>query len=625
MKLSLPVMGVCLSVLLVVSPRAPLWGQTHTSVTLESQVYYILEQAEIRGLCRPLSGARPYTQSVIAEAINEILAADQSKLNQQERGILERYRLQFAKPKPGIDWQRGAWYGETALGKNNIILSANAGLSADIEGSAAFYSSLKNRYFGTEIWVHAFVNGDLGSHVSYDINGEGGLMQAPRKKMGDYHNYYDGFTAPNSELVDYTFDVYSEPLTSFPYTYQKRWDGSVHFARNLSGYEYWPDSAALAYNLTSELTAVFLENKLIMRLGRLRHEWGSTSLGSSLGLNQMARPFLGVEAEFNPVSWFGIATLTGALEYINDQDIKTSAFAFQNLFSATMVQFRYKNYVSLDVIDAVVYPKRFELGYISPITNTFFYQDSVGDFDNMAMTYNLRAQYPGLGNIWFSFFVDEMHLMRDFFTLDRQMIAIQGGVNIPLPFLSFSSIKLSYTKVNPYTYTHNRNKNPWYNEPMETSYTNNGVGLGYYLPPNADEILVRFNTMPTSNINAHLQYQLIRHGADFGPSAVDGSNLRSELATGENTNRNTDAVLKRYFLRDGAYQWSHIARVGAEWNLPGMPVSLFGEAGAVISYFTNTKEDANTGKPHNYKIIDTAVYPKTTGFIVSLGVRIFPR
>jgi len=49
-----------------------LFSQTHSSVSLENQIYYILEQAEARGLCKPLSGIRPYTQSVVQTAITEI-------------------------------------------------------------------------------------------------------------------------------------------------------------------------------------------------------------------------------------------------------------------------------------------------------------------------------------------------------------------------------------------------------------------------------------------------------------------------------------------------------------------------------------------------------------------------
>jgi hypothetical protein len=618
MKFKILVVGMCASVFF----GNILYAQSHTSVPLDNQVYHILEQAEARGLCRPLSGVRPYTHSVIITAINEILQSE--KLSKTERAILEQYLGKFAKPKTGIDWQRGAYYNEATIGNNNTVLSANAGVSADIEGSAGLYSSFEDRYFGTEIWIQAFLNGDLGSNVSYELNAEGGLMKAPREHLGKYNTYYKGFEDDKKgEFVNREIDVFSEPLTHFPYAYKKRWDGSIYFFSGLSNFESWPDGIAGSYNLKSELTGSFLENKLIMRLGRLSHEWGSASLGSSLAFNQMARPFLGVETEFNPVPWLGIASLTGILEYNNLYGIKESSLSNQNAFSITMMQFRYKNYLFFDFVGAVVWPKRFELGYISPITNSFFYQNNIGDFDNMAMTFNLKAQYPGVGNIWFSLFLDELNLLSKVFELDRTMIAGQAGLNIPLPFLAFSSLKLSYTKVNPYTYTHNRNFTPWYGDiPMETGYTNNGVSLGYYLPPNADEILVQFKTAPTSSLITHLQYQLIRHGATHGDSAVDGSHLLSEL---DPDGRDSNPVLKRHFLRDGAYQWSHIARVGAEWNLPGLPVSLFGEAGVIIAYFTNIEGGANDGSPHDYSIIDTAVYPQSTGFVAKIGLRVFSR
>jgi len=603
----------------------PVFSQTHTAVNLDSQVYYVLEQAEIRGLCSPLSGARPYTQGVVLAAINEILNSDNSKkLNAVEREILEQYRDRLARPKKGIDWQRGAWYSETSLGKNNMLLSANIGIGADIEGSAGLYPSFGEYHFGAEVWLQAYLNGDIGRHISYGLSAEGGLIRAPRKFLGNGNTYYDGFTR-DDEYKNRETTVYSEPLTHFPYSYKKRWDGSVFFLDNLGGYESWPNSIAGGYNLLAELTSSFMDNKLIFRLGRMSHEWGSGPLGSSLVFNQMARPFLGIEGEFNPVPWLGIVSLTGILEYNNTEDIKTSALTNQNVYSATMLQFRYKNYFSFDIIDSVVWPKRFELGYMVPIISSFFYQNNIGDFDNMALTFNLKLQYPGLGNIWFSLFLDEMKVDTNWWTLDRTMLAAQAGVNIQMPFLAFSSIRLSYTMVNPYCYTHNRNFNPWNSgdEPMETSYTNNGVGLGYYLPPNSDELLLRFKTMPVKNLVTFLQYQMIRHGADYGSGEVDGSSLLSEL---DPDDRSTKDVLKRFFLNDGAYQWRHIIKAGVEWKLPKLPIALYGEAGVIISYFTNIAQPANvTGEPHPYFVIDTSEYPKSTSFIIKIGVKVFPR
>jgi len=157
---------------------------------------------------------------------------------------------------------------------------------------------------------------------------------------------------------------------------------------------------------------------------------------------------------------------------------------------------------------------------------------------------------------------------------------------------------------------------------METAYTNNGVSLGYYLPPNSDEILVRFDTMLLKNLKTSLQYQMIRHGADFGSSAVDGSNFLSEL---DPNNRSDNPTLRRFFLKDGAYQWMHIIRLSGEWTLNKAPLAVFFDVGTVISYFTNIEEKANvTGQAYPYSIIDTAEYPKSTGLIIKLGIRVYP-
>jgi len=449
-------------------------------------------------------------------------------------------------------------------------------------------------------------------------------MKIPRKKIGKGNTYYEGFK-DNGEFENRTTTVYSEPLTHFPYSYKKRWDGSVFFLENLGGLESWPNNIAGGYSLLSELSSSFLDNKLFLRLGRISRDWGTGPLGSSLAFNQIARPFLGIEGEFHPVSWFGIASLTGVLEYNNVEGIKTSSMTEQNVYSSTMLQFRYRNYVFFDFIDSVVWPKRFELGYIAPIISNFFYQNNVGDFDNMAITINLKLQYPGLGNIWFSLFVDEMKVDTNWWDLDRTMTAAQAGINIQLPFLAFSSLRLSYTVVNPYCYTHNRNFNPWFgNIPMETSYTNNGACLGYYIPPNSDELLFRFRTMPVKSLVTFLQYQMIRHGADYGSSEVDGSSLLSELDP--NGRDGSNPILKRFFLHDGAYQWMHIIKAGIEWNVPKLPIALYGEAGINLSYFTNIDEEANvTGAAHPYSVIDTSEYPKSTGYIINIGFKVYSR
>jgi hypothetical protein len=156
---------------------------------------------------------------------------------------------------------------------------------------------------------------------------------------------------------------------------------------------------------------------------------------------------------------------------------------------------------------------------------------------------------------------------------------------------------------------------------MEIAYVNNGVSLGYYLPPNADELLLRFEAMPAVSTSVHFQYQMIRHGADFGPNAPDGSSYQSEL---DPSGRDDKSVLRKYFLQDGAYQWQHILKVGCDHTFSKFPLKVFAEAGVVFSYFTNIDGQANAGSASDYHIVDEAPYTKSTNLILTLGIKFFP-
>jgi hypothetical protein len=371
------------------------------------------------------------------------------------------------------------------------------------------------------------------------------------------------------------------------------------------------------------MSGEFFGDALRWRFGRVQREWGGMANGNSLVFNAAARPFVGLEAILNPVPWFSFSALTGALEFF---DWKSGAAkSFQNFLSIGQLELNYKNYVHFDIGSTAVWPKRFELGYIFPLTSNFMYQNNIGDYDNMALFGNLKVQYPGIAALWVSGFIDEIEVSsaKRLFELDRQMFAFQAGVSAAIPFLPFAQAALSYTKIEPYTYAHTRFYTPWNGETlMETSYTNNGAPIGYYLPPNSDEIKFRFELLPAPRAQAHFQYQMIRHGADYGSGAVDGSSLQSELAS---SGRSEIEELRKYFLSDGAYQWTHIVKVGGEYTFEKLklPFTVFGEVGVVFSYFTNINGTANDGSPHSYSIVDNAEYPKSTAFIATLGFRLF--
>ena len=491
--------------LLTVALALPTAAQSHTSVPLDDPIYYVIEQAQLKGLCPILSEAKPYSQHKIKSIINIILSTEAelpwAALTSSEKAILQQTLASFEKEE-GWNWLTGETYQEHTT-KSGITMTFNAGASWQSVVSGSYEFLGKDFSWGTDNWGTAFIGGDMGSSFSWNFSAGGGLMKAPRKELGTAYTFYEGFENkeidPARKDQNKEYIVFSEPTTFFPYTYQKNWDGSIFKGDSLSssGFYEWPYGMSFGYQMNGEMAVSFLDDAIFVRAGRLQREWAAGTNGSSLALNASARPFFGVEVNFEPFSWLRMATLTGILEYYNMNGISVSSATFQNAFAIGMAEANYKNYLHFSFGSSAVFPKRFELGYSFPLLSRFFYQNNVGDFDNLAMFATLILQYPGIGKIWGSAYVDEMDLTSPaFFSQDRNMHAVQVGISaaLPIPKLAFSNFTFQYTKIEPYVYTHQLVKTPWYEAWMEEAYVNNGVSLGYYLPPNSDELKIRFDS-----------------------------------------------------------------------------------------------------------------------------------
>jgi len=622
-------------------------AQTHTAVPLDNPVYKVLEQAQLRGLCGVLPGVKPYSKAFIISVIDEILENRKNKrfgaLNDIEAEILEQFKRDFTPHRDGLNITRGTYSAEHVW--NDIYFSSEFGLGISAVFAAGYYPvaggyqdengashpASGDFYFDYGIYIPAIsFLGDLGKNASYGLTLTGFIGSSPRAKLGEY-NY-------NIDYPEQIISVYSEPLAYFPYTYKKRWDGFIWPVDDLSsgGMISWPSGISLGYTMMPELTGSLLNDHVLIRFARLDREWAGMLNNGSIVLNGTAQPFLALETVIRPFSWLTFSSLTGVLEYdsgtgeSNRADLKSTASSFQNAFSMVLLELSYKNYFRFDLGSNTVWPKRFELGYLHPVTENLLYQNNIGDFDNMGLFTNIQIQYPGIARIWFSLFLDEVNIKeaRRFFELDRMMFAYQVGGSLHIPWLPFTSVSVSYTKIEPYNYTHTRIEVPWYTNLMETNYVTFGRSLGHYLPPNSDELLIRFDMMPFKQSMFSLQYQMIRHGADYGDRAVDGSSLWSELPPlGRDWNGKNE--LKKYFLRDGAYQWSHIVKLRGEYSFTDLklPFKFFAELGFVNSYFTDIDESImpNSGEPNEFKVIDTPLYPKSFVFIGIIGIQIFPK
>ncbi len=588
------------------------FSQSFTSVPLNNEVYYIIDNAVLRGLCKTPPSAKPWSETTVKELLNDILTS--SKLSSAEYEVIYDALAQFER-NPGFDWKKGAFYTEKTL-KDASKLSIEIGATWD---SFASFNLLSPFAVGNYNILGGYISGDLGKSLSYNFTGRGEILYIPLEEYPQYWND-DSNPTPTGDLSDSSYYL---PEFS-PYSFSKVWEASIFKPGELHNYQSWPNTLSFGYEVISEIDASFVENRVQLRFGRMRRDWGSNGVGNNLFMNSTARPYIGIEGTAIPADWISFSFITGVLEYYKVTSLKGDAWNFQNAFSVAMLELNYKNYFHIDGGSTTVWPKRFELGYLFPINSNFLYQNNVGDFDNLGIFFNISGQYPGIIKVWASGFIDEMSLTSSpFFHLDRNMYAYQFGTKVNLPWIPFATVSLRYTKIEPYCYTHPTTDTPWYDtadHDMQEAYLNHGENLGYYLPPNSDEICLRVESMFKPGVSAYFQYQMIRHGTEYGPGRVFGSAFTDMLDYG-----NLDGQHK-YFLHDGTYEWNHIIKLGGRYNLKslGVPMAVYGELGLVFVRYSGIEGGGASESKESYNFISNEYYESQNRLIASIGIKIYP-
>ncbi|MDR2433368.1 MAG: hypothetical protein LBD47_02215 [Treponema sp.] len=600
-------------------------AQQLNSVPLGHLAYNIIQMGVLRGTITPPPSAKPWSELTVTGKLREMLNAPSGKFSPKELEIIAAVLAPFERKK-GLDYKEGRYYGEKLLGNQHISLEAGANWQSDFSVKAP------DAKIGTVNTGELYIAGDMGKYLSWNFKGRAGFFSIYRKQLGTHldplyvdpkYGEYDG--NPNSNGHTYYYDIPAQSSSSvysipayFPYTFSKQWEGGVFAPDDLASYGDWPQKFAFGYEIISELNTALFSNLLQLRFGRMRRDWGPEANGSSLFMNAQARPYMALEGSVAPYSWLRLSFLTGALEYENTSNQWTDADPFQNLFSLTYLELDTGKHFHFDFGSATVWPKRFDLGYIFPLNSNFMYQNNIGDFDNLGLFADLEFRWPGLFKVWGSLYIDEIRpVLGSFLTLDRNMYAYQGGIKADVRLLPFTAFTVRYTKIEPYTYTHEYTETPWNRVPSDTSYLNNGESLGFYLPPNSDELLLRLESMFRPEASAHLQYQLIRHGVDYGYGQVDGSSLRDKIVKDDNS--------EKHFLRDGVYQWDHVFKLGGSYSLKSrnIPFSLYAETGLVVTRFT-INSNFGSGTEGDYEALDNTEYNADTGLIFSLGFKLFP-
>lgn len=558
-------------ILFLFALAVPLAAQSHNALPLEDSAYFLLENASIKGYC-VLPAVRPYSLETARRLLRQVL--ENSNISGYERETFQS-ALERLSPSPDAKWyQTGElnFNHDTAGGIRNRI-GLGAGLSAHV-GSNFTTPSLT-----WEAVLDAWVHGDFTSYFSYKL-----LMGAG--------------------LSDYAFDAYA------PYTFSQPYDGFQFLLNPMGDFTAKSEAAHIGMKILPELSFGFGEGMLNVNFSRVRRDWQLAEGVGGLLLAASARPFMAVDALFRPVDWLQLAFLTGVLEYNRADTDTIRPLDVQSSFTATKIQFSLGKYVDTSINAAVVFPKRFELGYFNPLMIPLFYQNMIGDFDNMYFGGTLVVKIPGWGRLYADVLLSEIRSLDIVYT-PQNVYAWQAGAQGVVPVLPIT-ITLQYTKIEPFMYTHYGTITPWTGSTeMNISLVNHGEGVGSSLPPNSDELKLAARGMPFWFLECEASYRMVRHGI-----GVPGSTY-----TPTDYGAMPD---KKHFLHDGVYQWQHIFMLGASYNMAGLgaPVQLSCDFGVVYSYHTSV-DNPGADRPSIVKI-NTSRYPTKVGVIGSIGVKLFP-
>jgi hypothetical protein len=542
MKRAILAMPVVLFLLLLVF-RVP--AQTHLSVDIRDPAYEIIQFGELRGALSRLSAVKPYSFSQVSRLLDEMWEK-RELFSPYEQEVLQEYIARFEAPRTGL---------------------ANGNVSSDqeerrVEAGVDFKSDARVNVNQVEDWhldsvTRAYLRGDLTAWLSY---------------WGSF-----GFT----------FDRVREEAFP-PYLFTKEWDafhigfGTPRYSKGDLNYP------TFSYDLGTDITAQFYQDELTARLARMRREWGIGD--GSLTLSGTARPFLGLEAEARLAPWVGISYLTGSLGdwarepagiNFNGGTIPglgpTDKATFQKLFVLQRLELFPWPWLYVSASSSVIGAKRFELGYLSPLIFSMIYQNLMADLDNVGVGVDLGLTWAPYGKAYFSFYADEMEIsnLAELFTRPRNMFALQGGIQVAVPWLPLTMFTFQYTKIEPFTYAHypTRYAETYPDVYVETSYTHDGENLAYYLWPNSDEFLVKLWTLPLSSLSVGLEYRLIRHGDNPGSIPRDPVILGRPEAYLDYT-AGLGSYPDKDFLHDGLYDFNHIVTLSGEYTLPMAPVAI---------------------------------------------------
>ena len=435
-----PIISLLIIVLLVA--LSPISAANHLSVPVDHHVYRILDAGRIRGLYdENLVAVKPYTASKVIELLKEMASRpDRLRPGEGEEiaRLIETFETTYGSASSGVKDLLSTGY----LRSSDPVRNFGAAFGITID-SMQTVDILQAKEYDTRNGIKAFIKGDIGAHISFNMN-----FGMKLDRVNPHPFLPNEFTFPAegfySDLLHGGHSVGSIPLEGLAF-----------------GVDFAPEAAAS-----------FFDGDVIVRWANINRDWGPGL--NNLLISSTSKKFDALELQINPTPWLRYSLLHGSLgqflvgslngeEYVFPSDYFTGSkedkinYRFNNNFSAHRVELDITKNLTFAIYESVVWQKRFELGYLNPFAVYMFVQNNTGDLDSMFAGIDFSYTLPRTARFYGSMAMNEMSKIGSLSTMlnaPRNMLAFQLGVVIPIPIGTFSTLTAQWTYINPFVYSH---------------------------------------------------------------------------------------------------------------------------------------------------------------------------
>ena len=460
--------------------------ESYITVPLGHRAYTILNNAEIRGIIPVLHNARPYSTSKVLKELQTI--HNSNAISQTEKHIIEDIIHELSTKQEDNSFKSVTTYGSVVQDFDDIGVRAEVGARFKTQYTQSLSTLHVIDWRNT---IEVYLRADVKNMLSFEMN---------LARLFDH--------------IDYRPFLKNDFYVDAKGKYDPLWLDEHPF---------------LTFGGTSspELNLSLLHNKLDIRFASIKRDWGVGT--NNLMLSGSANSFNAIEVQYEIVPWLKYSFITGKLGSFSfydfkDKDDPNDFYAnyfftddlheskYDNNYSAHRVEVSLPWNISLGVYESVVYRRRFELGYLNPFAILFYEQEIIGDFDNMLAGLDFEWIIPSYGRVYGSLATTEMSVLnpKRFLTAPRNILGIQGGVDINIPLLPFTTVTAQYTYLAPFFYTHK----PY--EGNEISFVNEGRNIGYPLRPNSDEILLKIDSQFKEGWDGSFTFKYQRRSGQYG-------------------------------------------------------------------------------------------------------------